>query len=369
MSLPTKAVQVIFENLPKGEVVTDVSKSDSTFKVKETTLDTNLKEGELLVKALYFSNDPTQRTWLRKNGNNARSYLPPVYEGNVMQSFGLAEVVESKSSNFTKGDVVNAKIPWADYAVISDALVFNKIDKSADVPLPYYLSVLGMTSLTAFFGLTEVGGLKKYLDEKPKELTVCVSAASGAVGSTVVQLAKHLLGATKVIGISGSDEKCKWVESLGADLCVNYKDEDYQDKIVKFLDGGFIDVYFDNVGGKILSFVLTHMSKFGRVAACGAISGYNNPEAAKVDTWFTIITTCLTVQGFLVFNYKDQFPEAVKILTKALKEKKLNVGKDAINVESLEGADTKEKFAEIPRIWNQLFDGEKPTGKLIIKAD
>ena len=368
MSVPTKATQVVFERKPNGDVVTDTTKSDSTFAVKEAKLNTDLKTGDLLIKTLYLSNDPTQRTWLKEEGNKERNYIKPVYEGQVMEALGIAKVVKSNADGFKEGDIVSSRIQWADYSILSADAVFNKVDPNANLPLPYYLSVLGMTSLTAFFGLVEAGQLRKYLSGKhEKGPIVCVSAASGAVGSTVVQIAKHLLGASKVIGLSGSDEKSKWVEKLGSDLCVNYKNPDYQEQIVKFLDGEYIDVYFDNVGGDILSFVLTQMAKFGRIAACGAISGYNDPKAARVDGWLHIITECLTVKGFLVGNYKDKYPEAISILTKAIKEKKLDVD-DAIHVETLTGDSDSDKFAKVPQIWNQLFTGEKPKGKLLIKV-
>ncbi|KAI5951407.1 hypothetical protein KGF54_004481 [Candida jiufengensis] len=372
MSLPTEATEVIFERVPEGdgEIKTDVSKPDSTFALKTTKLNTELKDGQLLIKTLYLSNDPTQRTWLRKQGNNARSYIPPVYEGNVMESLGLGEVLESKSEKYSKGDIVSGRINWADYAILPDVKIFNKIDTKQGLPLPYYLSVLGMTSLTAFFGLTEAGQLHKYLKEKPEDgkgPIVCVSAASGAVGSTVVQIAKHLLGASKVIGLAGSDEKCKWVEKIGADLCVNYKNSDYQSKIKDFLGDSYVDVYFDNVGGSILSFLLSNMKKFGRVAACGSISGYSDPKLAYVTTWFEIVAQCITVEGFLVSNYKDKFPEAIKVLGDAIKDKKIDVD-DSIHIEELKGNSPDERLSEIPKIWNLLFSGDKPHGKLLIKV-
>ena len=368
MSLPTKVTQIVFERNPNGDVITDVTKPDSTFVVKEAKLDTNLKKGDLLIKTLYLSNDPTQRNWLRKKGNEGRNYAKSVYEGQVMEALGIAKVVKSNADGFKEGDIVSSRIQWADYSILSADAVFNKVDPNANLPLPYYLSVLGMTSLTAFFGLVEAGQLRKYLSgEHEKGPIVCVSAASGAVGSTVVQIAKHLLGASKVIGLSGSDEKSKWVEKLGADLCVNYKNPDYKEQIIKFLDGEYIDVYFDNVGGDILSFVLTQMATFGKIAACGAISGYNDPNAARVDNWFHIIAQCLTVEGFLVSNYQDKFSEAIGILSKAIKEKKLDVD-DSIHVETLTGDSDEKKLSQIPQIWNQLFTGEKPKGKLLIKV-
>lgn len=372
MSAPKVATQVFLKTCPSGFIHTKVNEDDSTFEVKEVPIP-ELKEGQVLAKVLYLSNDPTQRTWLRKAGDNSPSYMPPVHEGTPMASLGLAEIIESKSEKYQKGDIASGRIYWADYAVVPDVVFFNKIDKSLGLPLEFFLSILGMTTLTAFFGLTEVGKLKKYLDE-PKEgekgPVVCVSAASGATGSSVVQIAKHLLGASKVIGISGSDEKCKWVESLGADLCVNYKNSEWKQQVSDYLakDNEGIDVYFDCVGGEILSFILTKMNKFGHVAACGAISGYNDNKAFAVTSWPFIITNSLNVQGFIVGNFAAQFPEAIKILGAAVKEGKIKA-QGAYHVEKLSGDEPSKRLADIPRIWNILFEDNKPNGKLLIKVD
>ncbi|CAI5760100.1 unnamed protein product [Candida verbasci] len=368
MSVPSEVTEVVFKRLPppKESIQPDTTKANPTFEVKTNKLD-SLKDGQILIKSLIFSNDPTQRTWLRKPGDNRRAYIAPVYEGETMEALGIGEVIDSKSDKFKQGDVVNARIKWADYSIINESSVFNKIDNTQGLPLEYYLSVLGMTSLTAFFGLIEAGQLKKYLNKRDSDLIIAVSAASGAVGSIVVQIAKHLLGAKKVIGLAGSDAKCKWVEEIGADLCVNYKSENYQKKIDEFLDNDWVDVYFDNVGGEILSYFLSKMKEFGRIAACGSIAGYNNPDKALVSNWFNVVSSTLTIEGFLVMQYKDKIPEATKILSDAIKSGKIQTEK-AYHVEELKGNDEREKFTEIPKIWNLLFDGDKPNGKLLIKV-
>lgn len=372
MSAPKVATQVFLKNCPTGFINPKVNESDSTFEVKEVSIP-ELNDGQVLVKTLYLSNDPTQRTWLRKAGDNSPSYLPPVHEGTPMASLGLAEIVQSKSTKYAEGDIVSGRIFWADYAVLPDAVFYNKIDKSAGLPLEFYLSVLGMTTLTAFFGLTETAEMKKYLNgpkEGEKGQVVLVSAAAGATGSSAVQIAKHLLGASKVIGIAGSDDKCKWVESLGADLCVNYKTENWTKQIDEFLakDNEGVDVYFDCVGGKILSYALTKMNKFGHVALCGAIAGYNDHSALTVGTLPFAITNRLTLRGFIVGDFAAQFAEAIPVLVGAIKSGKLKTD-GAYHVEKLSGDSAAKRLEGIPAIWNLLFEGDKPNGKLLIKVD
>ncbi|RCK67193.1 hypothetical protein Cantr_03139 [Candida viswanathii] len=368
MTLPSLATEVVLKQPPSGYPNPAFGQPDSTFAIKHAEFPLHLRDGEVIVKTLFLSNDPTQRSWIRSSEEKRRHYTKPVQPGSPMQSLGLGEVVKSNSENYKVGDIVNARLRWADYSVLPDTDLFNTIDTSLGFPLEYYLSVFGMTALTAFFGLTEAGDLKKYLNfPSGTGPIVAVSAASGATGSIVVQIAKHVLGASKVIGVAGSDEKAKWVESLGADICVNYKNPDYQEQISTFLGDKFVDAYFDNVGGEILSFFLTKVRKFGRVIACGSIAGYNNKEALKVSNWGEITINSLTVQGFLVSNYRDQFPEALRILAEAVKTGKIAT-KDAYHVEEIHGSDLILRLQEIPKIWVQLFNGEKQQGKLITKV-
>ncbi|EGW33315.1 uncharacterized protein SPAPADRAFT_60653 [Spathaspora passalidarum NRRL Y-27907] len=366
MSVPETTTKIFLKNTPGEAINFEFGQDDSTFEVKQVALDSNLKEGELLVQTLYLSNDPTQRGWIAKNKDSDRMYVRPVAPGEPMGSMGIVKVLKSNSTKYQVGDLATGKIEWATYTTVHEQALFTKIDTSAGLPLELFLSILGVTGLTAFFGLVEAGQLRRLLDNPLKEgdkaPIVCVSAASGATGSVVVQIAKNILGA-KVVGITGSDEKCKFVEGLGADLCVNYNNPKYKDQITEFVGKDFIDVYFDNVGGEILSFVLTRMKKFGRVVACGAISGYNTP--VNVTTWNEIITMSLTVEGFIVLNYSDKFPEAVGVLASALKSGKIKLG-DAYHVKELTGSDV-EKLQQVPKIWNLLFT-DKPVGKLLTKV-
>lgn len=309
--------KIILQNPPSDVINFNWNEPSSTFKL-DTHLpsEESLNDGFLLVEIKYLSNDPTQRTWIRGDQDPKRAYHPPVQKGAIVESLGLGEVVATKSSKYQKGDVVVGLFGWAKQIVVHEEAVANKVDTSLGLPLPLYLSSLGMTGLTAYFGLTEVGKIK----EGQK---VLVSAASGATGSMAVQLAKHVFKASKVYGIAGSDEKCKWVESIGADYCANYRDGDWKKKLSEAIGDDFVDIYFDNVGGEILDFALAHVKGWGRVIACGAISGYNDPSKARVNNWFQIISNRLHVEGFIVLDYKDKIPAAVQVISGALKEGKI----------------------------------------------
>lgn len=199
-----------------AEKPTDLPQLDGpnpTFKLTETELP-DPKDDEVLVKLLYLSNDPAQRGWINKFINPERLYTTPVKEGDPMRARGLCEVVESKSSKYNKGDTVLAGINWSEYGVFPASQLQPAKDLPGGMSKTHYLGALGLTGLTAYFGLTEVVGTKA-------DDIVVVSGAAGATGMMAVQIAKKILGCKKVIGMAGSDEKCKWVESLGADLCLN----------------------------------------------------------------------------------------------------------------------------------------------------
>ncbi|KAK6202799.1 quinone oxidoreductase [Scheffersomyces amazonensis] len=362
-----KATSVVLKNAPLKDVNYEWDQSDSTFEIKTQNLDAStLKDGEVLAKILYISNDPTQRTWMQKDQDVSRAYAPPIRDGDAVSSLALAEVVHSKSSKYKVGEIINARLAWADYVITDESNIFNAIDKSQQLPLEFYLSCLGMTSLTAYFGLVDAGKLKP-TPEGEKGPIIAISAASGATGSIAVQLAKNVFGASKVIGISGSEEKAKWVESIGADKCFNYHDPNYKQQLADYLQGEFIDVYFDNVGGEILSFLLTKVKKFGRVIACGSIAGYNDKSKSYVTSWTEIIVQSLRVQGFIVTNYSDRFPEAFQVLGDAVKSGKINAG-DSYHLEDISNETNVElKLKQIPQIWKQLFGDSKPNAKLITK--
>lgn len=266
-------------------------------------------EGEVLVRTIYISVDP----YLRGRMNDVKSYIPPFELDSVIKSGVIGQVVASKTSNFKKNDVVMGTLAWQEYSVVKEKEI-RKID--ADIASPSaYLSVLGMTGLTAYFGLLDIGKPKK--DE-----TVVVSGAAGAVGSVVGQIAKNK--GTKVVGIAGSDEKVKYiVNELGFDEAINYRTENVQEALEKACPQG-IDVYYDNVGGEIADAVFPLLNKFARIPVCGAISSYNKAEkdiGPRVQGY--LIKTSALMQGFTVGDYASRFNEGAKALAGWLQEGKL----------------------------------------------
>jgi len=269
-----------------------------------------------------------------------------------MRARGICQVVQSKDDKYQKGALVVAGSNWCEY-VIQNAAEVQPVRGIPGVSPTQMLGALGGTGLTAYVGLVEV------VEAKAGE-TVVISGAAGATGSVAVQIAKNVLGCAKVIGIAGTDEKCRWVESLGADLCINYKNLNWRDHLGKATDGG-IDVYFDNVGGEQLDFMLTRLKTYGRIAACGAISQYNSGEKTGLKNWTPVITKRLNIKGFIVSDYLGDGKASKYIgeLAKAAQEGKIRVG-----VENETVVDT--KFEDVPKTWVKLFDGSN-TGKLVTK--
>jgi len=254
-------------------------------------------EGEILVKNLWLSLDP----YMRGRMSEQKSYVKGVDIGEVMVGQTAGEVVESRHPGFKAGDKVLTQTGWQLYAATKEAM---KVDASR-APLSYYLGVLGMPGMTAYFGLKEIG--------QPKAgQTVVVSAASGAVGSVVGQLAK--LWGCRAIGIAGGREKCDYVKNeLGFDACIDYKAGRLREDVNEACPKG-IDVYFDNVGGEILDLALARMNLFGRVIVCGTISDYNATEPYRVKNWRAILVNRLKVQGMIVFDWKERYGEALREL-------------------------------------------------------
>ena len=249
-------------------------------------------DGEVLVKNLWLSLDP----YMRGRISAAKSYVKGVDIGEVMVGQTVGEVMESKHPNLKKGDHVLTQLGWQLYGATKEA---TRIDGSR-APLSYYLGVLGMPGMTAYFGLKELG------QPKPGE-TVLVSAASGAVGSVVGQLAK--LWGCRAIGIAGGREKCDYVtRELGFDACLDYKAGPLREQLEP------TDVYFDNVGGEILDLALARMKLFGRIVVCGMISDYNATEPYRVKNLRAVLVNRLKMQGMIVFDWKDRYGEALKAL-------------------------------------------------------
>lgn len=302
-----------------------------------------LQEGEVLLSSKYVSVDP----YLRGRMSDAPSYIPPFELNKPIVSGIIAEVLASKSNNFSQGDFVSGMLQWKEKQVAkADGLV--KVDPTA-APLSAYLGVLGMTGLTAYMGLMEIG--------KPKKgETLVVSGAAGAVGSIVGQIGK-ILG-LRVVGIAGTDEKVEMLKTeFGFDEGINYKTtKNMTEALAKACPNG-IDVYFDNVGGEISEAVLFNINKFSRTVNCGSISVYNNTELPKsISVQPFLVRKSASMQGFIVFDYADKHPEGIKQLAAWLQQGKLH------NTETI-----KEGFENIPQAFLGLFEG-KNKGKMVVKV-
>jgi NADPH-dependent curcumin reductase CurA len=302
---------------------------------------TEPKEGELLVQVLYISLDPAMRMWI----NEARSYMPPVAIGEVMRALGVGVVTASRNSRFAVGDHVSGLFGVQKYA-LTDGTGVRKVDANI-VPLPKYLSVLGMTGMTAYFGLLDTG------QPKPGEMVV-VSAAAGAVGAIVGQIAK--IKNCHVVGIAGGPEKCYIVEDLGFDAAVDYKSEDVSRSLRKHCPKG-IDIYFDNVGGAILDAVLAQIARGARIVLCGAISQYcNTGPVAGPSHYLSLISNRASMKGMLVIDYVDRYPQAGAEMAAWMAAGKLKSREDIV-----------EGLATFPETLLKLFKSEN-NGKLMLKV-
>lgn len=284
--------QWILRRRPQG----DVTQQDLEF--VETPL-RDIAEGEVLVRNIYLSLDPTNRIWM----SDQDQYLPPVEIGDVMRGGVIGVVEKSRSDRFKPGQIVNPGLGgWQDYTIAHEGML-NATPSIPGVPLTAYMSVLGGTGLTAWFGMVDIG------KPKPGE-TVVVSAAAGAVGSIAGQIAK--LKGARVIGIAGGPAKCQWLtEELGFDGAIDYKNEDVGAALDRLCPGG-IDVNFENVGGKIMDEVISRMNNWGRVALCGMISTYNADGPAPGPSDFgRILMHRLLIQGFIVIDYLPRAGEAL----------------------------------------------------------
>jgi len=252
------------------------------------------QEGEVLVKNLWLSLDP----YMRGRLSQQKSYVKGVEIGEVMTGETAGEVVESRHPKFKPGDTVTAPSGWQLYCCLKGETL-TKVDASR-ARLSYFLGCLGMPGRTAYFGLKEIGA------PKPGE-TVVVSAASGAVGMVVGQLAKAW--GCRAVGIAGGKEKCDYVRSLGFDACIDYKAGNLHDDLKQACPKG-VDVYFENVGGQILDTLLRLMNLKSRIIVCGLISDYNALEPYGVKMFRSILVNRIKVQGMIVFDWLERYPEA-----------------------------------------------------------
>lgn len=347
--LPTQTRQWIVSNPPKTNV--SLSGDNATFTLQ--TVDTpSVNDGQVLVKLLYLSNDPAQRGWIQDGVDAERLYVPPVRQGDVMRALGVGEVIQSKAENVKEGQLVSYMANWTDYRVLEAKEVTPiQEDKEAGIKATHFIGTLGMTGLTAYYGLTSVA-------KATKEDTVVVSGAAGSTGSMVVQIAKNIIGCKRVIGIAGGEKKCKWVESIGADVCIDYKAADFEEQLWKATEG-YVEVYFDNVGGHILDLMLKRVKRYGRIAVCGSIATYNDPESTRLKNWFEVIANRIEIKGFIVLDafLQGKGQEMMGAIRTAVKEKK-------IQIEKQEETIVPTKFEDIPKTWTMLFEGGNQ-GKLV----
>ncbi|MEB0077924.1 NADP-dependent oxidoreductase [Pseudomonas sp. CCI3.2] len=302
----------------------------------------NVASGQVLVKNEYLSLDPAMRGWM----NEGKSYIAPVNLGDVMRALGVGKVLASENQAFTVGDYVQGALGVQDY-FLGEPKGFYKIDPKL-APLPRYLSALGMTGMTAYFALLEVGAPKS-------GETVVISGAAGAVGSVAGQIAK--IKGCKVIGIAGGAEKCQsLIDELGFDGVIDYKSEDVVAGLKRECPKG-VDVYFDNVGGDILDAVLSRLAPKARVIICGAISQYNNKEAVKGPAnYLSLLVNRARMEGFVVMDYAAQFAAAGHEMAGWLASGQLK-SKEHI----VDGLET------FPETLLKLFKGEN-FGKLVLKV-
>jgi NADPH-dependent curcumin reductase CurA len=301
-------------------------------------------DGQILVAVEYLSLDPAMRGWM----NEARSYVPPVGIGEVMRAGGIGRVVESRNREFITGELVSGMFGVQSYAV-SDGQGVRTVD-TALAPAPVHLGVLGMTGLTAYFGLLDIGR------PEPGQ-TVVVSGAAGAVGNVAGQIAR--IKGCRTIGIAGGPEKCEWLtEELGLDAAIDYKAGEVRADLRQYAANG-VDVYFDNVGGELLDEVLRRLARHARVVICGAISQYNAEQPPHGPAnYMQLLVQRASMTGFLVFDYAKRYPEAVAQLAEWIQDGKLVSREDVIRT----------KLEEFPDVFLRLFRGEN-VGKLILELD
>jgi NADPH-dependent curcumin reductase CurA len=316
---------------------------ESSFGLEQVNISSDLKENQLLLHGLYYSVDP----YMRGRMNDAKSYVAPFALHRAIEGGVIARVVDSRSPNFKTGDLVFGQLTWAT-AMVVDATSVNKID-TTDSLASRYLGVLGMTGITAYFGLLKIG--------QPKAgETVVVSGAAGAVGVVVGQIAK--VKGCRTVGIVGSDEKAKLIkEQFGFDSSIDYRTHrDLAEQIELACPTG-IDIYYDNVGGCISDAVMQSMNFNSRIVVCGQISLYNEKEiplGPRIQP--LLLTRSILMQGFIVSNFQSQFPEAIAELSEWLRDGKIHPSETIV-----------EGFESLPKAFIGLFSG-KNTGKMIVKA-
>lgn len=335
--MPESNRRFILRSRPQGRITAD------TFELVEQPIP-EIKEGEALVRTQWISLDPTNRGWIREQP----TYLPPVAIGEVMRGLGLGQVVASKHDAYREGQLVQGLIGWQEWAVASETAPLLSVSEIPGVSPSAHLGALGMTGLTAWIGLEDIGR------PQPGE-TVVVSAAAGAVGSVAGQIAR--IKGARVVGVAGGAEKCALLtERLGFDAAVDHRASDWREQLAAATPDG-IDVDFENVGGQIMEAVFARLNLRARVVLCGLISAYNDPDPPPGPRSFgNLLVNRVRLQGFIVLDHFDRMPEAVPELAGWLRDGKLKQLETVVD-----------GFEQLPEAINMLFDGAN-TGKLLVRV-
>ena len=302
------------------------------------------KDGEMVVRNLYLSCDPTQRFWMERD-----TYVPAVAIGEVMRSISAGRVVASKHPRFREGDVVSGAFGWQDYAVTDGRGLMPVVHLPEGVAVPTALSLFGITGLSAWVGIAHLAKVK------PGD-SVLVSGAAGSTGSIAAQLAKAR--GARVVGIAGGPKKCGWLTGeIGLDAAIDYRSEKVSERVAAHFPKG-VDVFFDNVGGEMLDAAMANLAKHARVIICGFISGYTEAQGPPRASYIGLILHSASMQGFLVFDYAAHFPEAFAELGRYASEKKL-----------VDQIDVSEGLESAPDALRRLFTGENLGKQLVRVAD
>jgi NADPH-dependent curcumin reductase CurA len=333
--MPDSNRRFLLHSRPEGRI------TDDTFDLVEEPVP-EIGDGQALVQTEWISLDPTNRAWI----GETPTYLPPVGIGEVMRGLGLGRVVASKNDAYSEGQLVQGLIGWQEWAVASDEAPLLPVTEMPGVSPSQYLGALGMTGLTAWVGLQDIGR------PQPGE-TLVVSAAAGAVGSVAAQIAK--IKGARVVGIAGGPEKCALLTGeLGLDAAVDHRADDWYDDLVEATPDG-IDVDFENVGGAIMDAIIARINLRGRVILCGLISGYNSAEPPPGPRSFSnLLVQRAKVEGFIILDHLHRITEAAPELAGWINEGKLKPLETVV-----------EGFDKLPTAINMLFDGAN-TGKLVV---
>jgi NADPH-dependent curcumin reductase CurA len=329
--------KIILRSRPSGEVKPD------NFDIIKNEIPIP-GENEILVKARYFSVDP----YMRNRMNNVESYVEPYKLDSAVSGDAIAEVIESNSEKFKEGDLIVGSLPWQKYSVPRLSLI-EKIEPDGNIPTTAYLGILGLTGLTAYFGLFDIG------NPKPGE-TIVISAAAGAVGSVAGQMAK--IKNCKVIGVTGSEKKSAYLlDELHFDEAIDYKKTPNTRKALRKLCPQRVDIYFDNVGGDISDGVFYWLNDFARIILCGQIALYNLSRLSMGPRLYPqFIIHRVKMQGFIVYDYIDRFQEARDQIKQWLIEDKIKYAENIV-----------EGFENIPAAFLGLFAGDN-IGKQLVKV-